>query len=422
MSMALITPQKLSGIVDVPPSKSDTHRAIICALLARGVSEIYPIDLSNDIMSTINVAKTLGAYINIVDNRLIIDSRSAFSKKYVTLNCYESGSTLRFFVPIVSAHGISAQFDGATSLLSRPMSVYADVLPNFGVKCSYEGKLPFTVEGSLLPGRFLVPGNVSSQFITGLLFALPLLQGDSELVLTTYGESSGYVDMTIKAMSEFGVKVIKTENGLKIPGNQKYQARNYITEGDWSQAAFFLSAGAIGEPVTVRGLKINSLQGDRAIAKLLYRMGADIRYTENEVTVSPGSLSACSIFAAQIPDLVPVLSVVAACASGTTRIFGASRLRLKESDRLRSIYDGLKKLNVNVTETDDGLLIEGQKYFDKANLNGFNDHRVVMAFSIAAIRAYGKICISGAESISKSYPSFFEDYNKLGGNVNVLDI
>ncbi len=422
MSIALIAPKKLSGSIDVPPSKSDTHRAIICALLARDISEIHPIDLSNDIMSTINAAEALGAYVKVVKNRLIIDSRFAFSKNYITLNCYESGSTLRFLIPVVSAFGISAQFERTDTLLSRPMNVYADILPKFGVECAYNGTLPFSVTGKLKPGKFLIPGDVSSQFITGLLFALPLLQENSEIFLTTPGESSGYVDMTIKTMLKFGVKVSKTENGFKIPGNQHYKARNYVTEGDWSQAAFFLAAGAIGESVTVRGLNINSLQGDKAIAKLLYRMGADVKYEEDSVTVSPGMLSGINVFAAPTPDLVPILAVLGACAQGTTRIFGASRLRFKESDRLCAIHDGLKKLGVNATETDDGLLIEGQKYFNKASLNGFNDHRIVMAFSIAAMRASGKICISSAESISKSYPSFFEDYNKLGGAVNVLDI
>lgn len=422
MSMALITPRKLSGTIDVPPSKSDTHRAIICALLAKGISEIYPIDLSNDILATINAVKALGAYVNVVDNRLIIDSRFAFSKKYITLNCYESGSTLRFLIPLVSAYGISAQFEGINRLISRPMSVYADVLPKFGVECTYKGSLPFSVDGTLKPGKFMIPGNISSQFTTGLLFALPLLQDDSEIIFTTNEESSKYSDITIKTMADFGVSVIKTETGFKIPGKQKYIAKNYVTEGDWSQAAFFLAAGAIGEPITVRGLTLNSVQGDKNIAKLLYRMGADVKYGENEITVSPGNLSNFNVFASPTPDLVPILAVLGACAEGTTRIFGASRVRFKESDRLCSLNNGLKKLGVNVTETDDGLLIEGRKYFCSTNLNGFNDHRIVMAFSIAAIRANGKICISEAESISKSYPSFFEDYNKLGGIVNVLDI
>lgn len=422
MATALITPRKLSGTIDVPPSKSDTHRAIICALMARGISEIYPIDLSNDVMATINAAKTLGADIKIIEDRLIIDSRLAFSKNYITINCNESGSTLRFLVPIVSAYGISAQFEGVNSLISRPMNVYADVLPKFGVKCTYEETLPFVVEGKLKPGTFLISGDISSQFITGLLLALPILQADSEIILANPEEASGYVDMTIKTMAKFGVKIIKNENGFKVPGRQQYRAQDYTIEGDWSQAAFFLAAGAIGESITARGLKMNSLQGDRAISKLLHRMGADVKYSENSITVSPGKLSGFNVFSAPTPDLVPILAILGACADGATRILGASRLKFKESDRLRALHDGLKDLGVNVTETDDGLLIEGRRYFNNINLNGFNDHRIVMAFSIAAIKADGNICISEAESVSKSYPSFFEDYNKLGGRVNVLDI
>lgn len=422
MSIAVITPQKLSGVINVPPSKSDTHRAIICALLAKGVSEIYPIDLSNDIVSTINAAKALGAFVTIMDNRLIIDSRFAFSKKYATINCYESGSTLRFLMPLVCAHGISAQFDGINRLISRPMSVYADILPKFGIECTYKGALPFLVDGTLQPGKFLIPGNISSQFTTGLLLALPLLPEDSEIIFTATEESKGYTDMTIKTMAEFGVQVTKTKTGFKVPGNQKYQAKNYSIEGDWSQAAMFMVAGAIGEPITVRGLNLKSLQGDRKIVTLLRRMGASVQLGEDEVTVSPGNLSNFDIFAAQTPDLVPILAVLGASANGTMRIFGASRLKFKESDRLRSIHNGLKKLGVNATETDDGVLIEGRNSFSGANLNGFNDHRIVMAFSVAAIKATGKVGISEAESISKSYPSFFDDYNKLGGNVSLFNI
>ena len=425
MSTAIITPQRLSGSIDAPPSKSIMHRAIICALLARSISEIYPIDLSNDIMATINAAKSLGAFVNIVSNRLIIDSRNAFNSNYITINCKESGSTLRFLLPVVSAFGIDAIFEGENSLANRPMEVYAQILPSFGVKCRYSGKLPFAVSGKLKAGKFLVPADVSSQFVTGLLLALPLLQEDSEIILTTAIASLGYINTTIKVMQDFGVKVIKTKAGFKIPKNQHYCAKKeYFVEGDWSQAAFFLAAGAISGPITVRGLKLKSPQGDKIIARILHRMGAKVGYNKEkcEITVAPGQLSNFDIFATQNPDLVPVLAVLGACAEGIMRIFGVSRLRYKESDRLYAINDGLTKLGVNVTEVEDGLLITGQKEFNKANLSGFNDHRIVMAFSVAAIRANGRTSISEAESISKSYPSFFEDYNKLGGCVNVLDI
>ncbi len=422
MSTALITPRKLSGTIVAPPSKSYTHRAIICALISRGVCEIYPVELSNDVMATINAARTLGAFVNLVSERLIIDARAAFLKDHITINCSESGSTLRFLIPIVCAFGISAKFEGTSTLVLRPMGVFSEILPKFGVECKYAGVLPFSVSGRLMPGKFLISQDISSQFVSGLLFALPLLPEDSEIILTTACGSSGYIDMTAKTMEDFGVTVTKTERGFRIPGNQSYRARNYAVEGDWSQTAFFLAAGAIGEPVTVRGVNPNSLQGDRIIANLLSRMGANVSFGDDEVTVSPERLVGGNIFAERIPDLVPVLAILGACAEGSTRIFGASRLKFKESNRLKSLYAGLKGLGVNVTETDDGLLIYGQKSFENAKINGFSDHRIVMAFAIAAIMARDKICISDAESISKSYPSFFEDYNKLGGCVNVLDL
>lgn len=422
MSIALITPQKLSGTIVAPPSKSYTHRAIICALLSRGVCEIYPVELSNDVMATINAVRTLGAFVSLISERLIIDARSVFLKDHITINCGESGSTLRFLIPIVSALGLTAKFEGTGTLISRPMNVFAEILPKFGVECKYVGVLPFSVNGRLQPGKFLISQDISSQFVTGLLFALPLLAGDSEIILTTECGSGGYIDMTVKTMEDFGIMVNKTEQGFKVPGNQKYCARNYAVEGDWSQTAFFLAAGAIGEPVTVRGVNLNSLQGDRIIANLLERMGAKVSYGEEEVTILPKKLVGGNIFAERIPDLVPILAVLGACAEGSTQIFGASRLKFKESNRLKSLYDGLKNLGVDVTETDDGLLIQGQKGFTSAKINGYSDHRIVMAFSIAAILAKENVCISDAESISKSYPSFFEDYNKLGGCVNVLDL
>ncbi len=422
MSLAIITPRKLSGTITAPPSKSDTHRAIICALLSRGVCEIQPVELSNDVVATINAAKVLGAIVNVVSNRLIIDARGTFFQNDVTINCNESASTLRLLMPVVSAFGIKARFCGAESLSLRPMTVYKEILPDFGVDCVYDGALPFKVAGQLRPGRFVIPGNVSSQFVSGLLFALPLLKADSEIVIVGACESVGYIDMTIKTMAEFGVEVSRTPTGFLVPGGQKYHATDYQIEGDWSQAAFFLVAGAMGASIRVEGLKMDSAQGDRVIVKLLQRMGADIQCDEHSVTVAPNKLSCATVFAESIPDLVPILSVLGACARGTTKIAGAARLRYKESNRLRAMYEGLRRLGVGVINSDDGLIIKGQRCFHQAKLNGFNDHRIVMALAIAAIRAQNKVYISTAESIGKSYPSFFEDYNRLGGNVDVLDV
>lgn len=422
MSIAIIMPQRLSGTIVAPPSKSDAHRAIICAVLSRGVCEVQPVELSEDILATVGAAKAFGALVEVEENHLRIDARGAFAQDDVTINCRESASTLRFLVPAASAFGLKARFDGGSTLFSRPMGVYADVLPKFGVRCDYSGRLPFSVSGQLKAGKIEVKNVVSSQFISGLLLALPLLEGDSEIVLSGTLESAGYIDMTIKTMSAFGVTVARTEAGFLVPGQQKYQPVNYTIEGDWSQAAFFLAAGAISAPVRASGLKMDSAQGDRAIVEILQRMGANVKCGVDYVEVSPSELHGIDIFAAQTPDLVPIFAVLGACAKGRTQIWGATRLKYKESDRLRAMYEGLRRLGVKITTCDDGLIIEGRDSFEGAALDGFNDHRIVMALAIAAIRANGKVRISAAESVRKSYPSFFAEYNKLGGDAVVIDV
>ncbi len=422
MSVAIITPRRLSGTIAAPPSKSDAHRAIICALLSRGVCEVHPLELSEDILATVNAAKAFGALVEVEENLLRIDARGAFAQDNVTINCRESASTLRFLVPVASAFGLNVHFEGGSTLTLRPMGVYADVLPKFGVSCDYSGRLPFSASGQLKAGKFEVKNAISSQFISGLLLALPLLEGDSEIVLSGTLESAGYVDMTVKTMAAFGVTVTRTEAGFLVPGQQKYQPVNYTIEGDWSQAAFFLAAGAISAPVRVSGLKIDSAQGDRAIVDILQRMGANIKCGMDYVEVSPSELHGIDIFAAQTPDLVPIFAVLGACAEGTTRILGAARLKYKESDRLQAMDEGLRKLGVKITTCDDGLVIEGRDSFEDAELNGFNDHRIVMALSIAATRANGKVSISTAESVRKSYPTFFSEYNKLGGDAVGIDV
>lgn len=421
MSTAVITPHNLSGTVTVPPSKSETHRAIICALLSRGVCEIYPINLSNDIIATINAIKAIGAKVQILDKHLIIDSSEKFTD-YVNINCFDSASTLRFFIPVCAALGIKTAFTGSKALSKRPIIPHLDYMPSHGVKYSYLGDFPISLIGRLTPGSFTLPGNISSQFVSGLLLALPLLNSKSEIIISSPLESSPYVNMTIATMERFGVKVIKSNNKFIVEGHQKYKPLNYTVEGDWSQAAFFMVAGAIKKPIKVLGLNKDSVQGDKAICSFLSRMGAKVNFIDDGVEVIPSKLSGTNIYAGQTPDIVPILSVAGALAEGSTRIWGASRLKIKESNRLRSIFYGLKKLGVTVHEIDDGLLIEGQPELTPSRLNGYNDHRIVMALSIAACYASGKVLIDSAQSISKSYPAFFDDYSKLGGIVNVINM
>lgn len=415
MSDIIIKPSKLNGIVTAPPSKSDVHRAIICAALSGGVCVIAPVALSNDIKATINCVKALGARVEMKSNILKVDGTNIFKTETAALDCIESGSTLRFFVPIAAAGGIDAEFTGSGSLLTRPIGLFSEILPKAGVECVTSGTLPLKISGKLKAGTFEVAGNISSQFITGLLFALPLLNGDSKIVLTTKLESAGYIDMTISCLKKFGVEIEETDYGWFIKGNQSYKPRNYRTDGDWSQAAFFMAAGALSGDVEVNGVSLSSTQGDKEIVGLLKRFGAELEIKENSIRVKKSALKGIDIDARQIPDLVPVLSIIAGCAEGTTRIYGAERLRIKESDRLKTSADMINALGGIVEEKPDGLIIHGTNGFKGGNVDGANDHRIVMSASVAALCSDNEVKISDKESINKSFPDYFKEYKKLGG-------
>ena len=422
MSQVKVSPSTLQGEVLIPPSKSDVHRAIICAALSKGVSTLFPVDLSNDIKATISCIEALGGKTEYVDKKLTVDGSDMFKNKTATLNCNESGSTLRFFVPVTALGGVNATFIGEGRLPERPIGIYLDTLPKAGVTCKTQGGLPLEINGTLQSGKFEIPGNVSSQFITGLLFALPMLNGDSDIVLTSQLESIGYINMTIHTMSKFGVQVETTDYGWHIKGNQSYKPTDYTTDGDWSQAAFFMCAGALKGETTVNGVDINSTQGDKEIADILKRFGADVTIGKNFVTVKSNKLNGIEIDARQIPDLVPILAVTGAFANGVTKITNAERLRIKESDRLSAIANALNAVGAKVTEKPDGLEIEGVHSLSAGLVEGCNDHRIVMAMCVATLMATGDITITDAMSINKSYPAFFEDYNNMGGKANVINM
>lgn len=422
MSIVKYLPFTPSGSVTAPPSKSDVHRAIICAALSKGVSTISPVALSNDIKATIGCIEALGAKTHIENNVLTVDGTQLFSNKTATLDCGESGSTLRFFIPVAAVGAVNAEFIGSGRLPQRPIGIFTDLLPNFGVNCETEGGLPLKISGSLQSGTFKIPGNVSSQFITGLLFALPLLENDSDIVLTSPIESVGYINMTIYTMSKFGVEIETTDFGWHIKGNQSYKPCSYKTDGDWSQAAFFMVSGAINGSITVNGVNRDSAQGDRKIAELISQFGAEVLQTDTSVTVKSGKMHAITIDASQIPDIVPVLAVCASFAEGTTRIINAQRLRIKESDRLKTTANLINNLGGNVRELSDGLEITGVNQLIGGSADGCNDHRIVMSAAVCAAGLDGEIECSDALSINKSYPEFFNDYNSIGGRANVLDI
>lgn len=427
MKSVKINPCNLSGEITIPASKSIAHRAIICAALSKGVCKIKNIDLSEDIKATINAICALGAVCKIIDKTLMINAEKLFSIKDAIIDCGESGSTLRFLIPIVAAGGINTCFIGKGKLPSRPIGIYQECLPKAGVKLDCKNGLPLIVTGDLKPNVFLLPGDVSSQFVTGLLMALPLLDGNSELVLTSSLESQGYVEVTIDVLKSFGINIIRTERGFYIPGNQKYKSIDYLVEGDWSQAAFFVAAATLSKDkntkITIKGLNKNSFQGDKATFEIFSKFGAKLNFIGNNLIVKPGNrLNAINLNASQVPDLVPIVAFTSMFAKGTTIISGARRLRLKESDRLISSSLGINCLGGDSRVEPDGITVNGKMKIKGGVVEGFNDHRIVMAASITAVRTDGEIIINDAQSINKSYPNFFNDYNKLGGNANVIDI
>ena len=411
---------RLCGTVSMPPSKSAAHRAIICASLAKGKSVVSPVDMSNDIRATIECMRKLGAFIEFDGEKLVIDGTDTFSKEKVCLDCGESGSTLRFLIPVCAAGGANAEFIGHGKLPERPIGIYLDCLPEKGVECMTEGGLPLKISGHLNSGIYRVIGNISSQFITGLLLALPLLKNDSEIILTTDLQSASYIDMTTDIMESFGVYTERTENCWKISGGQSYQPQNFKVEGDWSQAAFFMTAASLNGKITIDNLNVNSRQGDKECMNIYRRFGARITENGGNITIENDAVKGIEIDARNIPDMVPALAVTAACAEGVTVIKGAERLRIKECDRLAAMADGLSRLGADIKETNDGFIITGVKSLNGGEVKGYNDHRVVMSLAVAAACTGGDVIISDMESINKSYPRFFEDYRKLGGIADVI--
>ena len=417
---ATVSGGRIVGRTTPPPSKSAAHRALLCAALA-GEGRVNGILPSDDMNATLRGIRAMGLQTERHGSTVTVTRGGVRGD---TVDCGESGSTLRFLIPIFAALGQSVTFAGEGRLPSRPLDVYADLLPKHGVSVSGP-TLPLTISGQLTAGDYALAGNVSSQFITGLLYALPLCDGDSHVRLTTPLESADYVTMTEAALKAAGIPVeVEWEDGhrvgWRVPGNQTYQARTYEVEADWSQAAFWLVAAGWGGELTVDGLDMASPQGDRAIADILTRMGADITTQDGRLTVRQAALHGCVIDATNVPDLVPILSVAAATASGETRIVGAERVRLKESDRLAAMAAELAKLGATITETPDGLIIRGVKTLHGGVVSGHNDPRIVMSLAVAALNADGAVIIDGAESVAKSWPSFFEDLNTIGGVTDVI--
>lgn len=417
MRNTAIAPQKLNGTVMIPPSKSIGHRAIICAALAKGVSTLTNIGISDDIDATVEAMKMLGARIEREGGTLTIDGSNTFVDiQHKTIDCKESGSTLRFLIPL-ALHCNEITFIGSKRLGQRPLDLYYSLFDQSGIVYETEGGcLPLTIHGGEINSKLEICGNVSSQFITGLLLSLPLLPINFQIQITSPLESKAYVDLTMDVMKEFGVEIHNNNyNTFFIKGGQAYQPKDYYCEGDFSQAAFYLVAGTLGNDIKCKGLFANSRQGDKEILTIIEKMGGQIVVTDDIITAIPSATEGITIDAAQIPDLVPILAVLGALSKGETRIINAQRLRIKESDRLAAISEQLNLLGGIVIQKPDGLIIEGVNELRGAVTNGCNDHRIAMSIAIAATRATEEVVVEDSDCVKKSYPNFWEDYQALGG-------
>lgn len=431
---ALINPQPLAGEIPAIASKSMAHRLLICAALADHTTDITCDTTSEDIDATARCLNALGARITRTRIGFRVrprrDTSSLIATQTVALNCAESGSTLRFILPVACALGVEADIFGAGRLASRPLSPLYEELIAAGADLSEQGTFPLHVSGHIRPGRFQLPGNVSSQYLSGLLLAAPLLNEKTVIVVKEPLESRPYVTLTIRALESFGVHVIETSEKnnegsflvFTVPARSPYTTPGQVSvEGDWSNAAFWLAAGCLAGPgVSVTKLDLASPQGDRTILAALALLGARLSRRGSEATAAPDTLNACTIDVSNCPDLVPPLAAVACFAQGTTYITGAERLRLKESDRLETVTAALNALGGKVRIENDGLVIEGVEELAGGTVDAANDHRIAMMAAIAAIRATSPVRILDAGCVAKSYPDFFKDYAALGGNVTLF--
>lgn len=417
-----IHPRPLSGTLRVPSSKSMTHREIIAAALAEGVSEVTGVTWSQDIEATVRILTRLGASIEKKEGEegltLSISGGLRKQEGLIEADAGESGSTLRFLIPLGLSFGNHVVYTGHGRLAERPLTPYYRLFDKKGISYHTQGGLPLEVSGKLTGGLYELPGDVSSQFFTGLLFALPLAEEDSVLQSTTPLESKSYVDMTVDTLSRHGITIYdRGEGRYDIPGGQHYQKGIFAVEGDYSQAAFWLTAALSGGTIALTGLSDTSLQGDRAIVTLLKDMGGSIEKKDGRLLAEKSSLHGITMDAENVPDLVPAFAALAAVSEGVTEIIHAGRVRLKECDRLHAMAVELNKLGAEVEEKPEGLVIRGKPVLSGGTVSSWNDHRIAMALASITPKLTGPLTIEGAESVKKSYPRFWEDFRKVGGEI-----
>lgn len=400
-----ITPRPLSGTIEAVASKSEVHRLLLAAALSDSPSQIQCNSFCDDIQRTIDCLSALGADCQICENRIFIKPIRKTAEE-VILDCGESGSTARFLLPLSAGMHRKITLVGSGRLPERPMAPLTHALCACGAKIEGEF-LPITIYGGLSGGIFSIDGHISSQFLTGLLFALPLLKEDSKVILRSPLQSKGYVDMTQRVLSQFGIQISVQDAEYHIPGNQTYHSPgNMVAEGDWSSAAFFLASENLGGHVSVNGLATDSMQGDKEIQSILQQM----RETKGTLTLD------CT----HVPDLVPILAVAAAARKGQTVFTGTARLRLKETDRLMTTATLICDLGGNARVIEDTLCIDGHGALLGGTAESHGDHRIAMASAMASQITEQKVSIIGADAVRKSYPTFWEDFKKVGGQYDVI--
>ncbi|MGI6169283.1 MAG: 3-phosphoshikimate 1-carboxyvinyltransferase [Christensenellales bacterium] len=411
--MLSIHPAELSGVYRAIPSKSFAHRAMICAALAKGRSSLYPVQASDDVKATMGALAQLGlADVSLCGDAVTVGGGLRLPRQ--TVFCNESGSTLRFLLPVSLLLG-GADFIGRGRLMQRPLGPFEALVQDKGWAFEKDGDR-LSLRGTLMPGEYAVSGDVSSQYVSGLLLALPLC-GESVVCLTTPLESEGYVDITLQVMASFGI-CVRQEGGKYFMPAGEYVPLEYEIEGDYSAAAFFLAMAALGADIGVCGLKPDSVQGDRAILDILGQLGRGVRWENGEIRVDTfGEMGGGEIDISQVPDLLPVLAVLACGACGETAFVKGARLRYKESDRLTSTAALINGLGGRAEELPDGLVVRGNGRLSGGSVDAFGDHRIAMAAAVAALICEQEIRLGGAECVAKSAPNFWQEYEGLGGRI-----
>lgn len=414
-----VLPSSVEGIVKAPASKSMMIRAVAAATLADGVSTLRNPSDCRDAIAAIEISKSIGAKVDSQDELVKIEGTGGKIRLVNDIiNCKESGLCVRLFTPVISLGDKETLVTGEGSLLRRPVGMMKEALRRMGVDFEdNEGKLPIRLKGPLRAGKVNVDGSTSSQFVSGLLFALPLVDGKSEIEVINL-KSKPYIDMTLSALSDFGVNV--KNDGYRVfyvEGTQEYKAQEYYVEGDWSGASFLLVAGAIAGRVRVTGLKVDSLQADRAVINVLHMAGAVVKEGKNYVEASYGTLRGFDFDATECPDLFPPLVALASCCKGRSKIKGVHRLVYKESNRAEALLEEFRKMGVRLSVENDYIVVDGEGQPEGGRVSSHNDHRIAMACAVAGLASKDGVVISGAEAVEKSYPTFFEDIKKLGAKV-----